>query len=459
MLTHINLPHKFDPRHYQRDLFHAFFVKKIKRLITVWHRRAGKSKAAINLLTGSAFREVGLYYHAFPELKQARKIVWKGIDSDGKRWLDHIPKKLIKGKPNNTEMTINLINGSIIQVVGSDNYDSLVGSNPRGIIFDEYSIQNPLAWEYMRPILTENKGWAYFPYTPRGKNHGFDLYEFNKNNTQWFTQKLGVNDTFRNDGSHVITQEDIEDDIRGGMPDEMVEQEYHVSFDAALPGAYFAKEMRAMESSGRVGDFPFNPQLPVFTFWDIGTSDSTVITFMQFQSGKIVVIDYYEYNNQGMQHYLTILKDKETKHGYRYAAHYAPHDMANTEWGAGKTRLQQAQEKGVNFHVVPRTKNKQEDIDRLRNLFSRIHLNVSLIQVVRSRNDSIVGCNHLKSALVSYHREYDVKRKIFLDQPKHDWASHPVDSMFCMASACRDWFDNPASQPRVVITDYPSHHP
>jgi len=452
MLSHIQLPYKFDPRHYQRDLFHAFFVKKIKRLITIWHRRAGKSKAAINLLTGAAMREVGLYYHAFPELKQARKVVWKGIDKEGKRWLDHIPKRLIKGNPNNTEMTINLINGSIIQVVGSDNYDSLVGSNPKGIIFDEYSIQNPMAWDYMRPILAENGGWAYFAYTPRGKNHGFDLYETNKNNHKWFTQKLGANDTFKNDGSPVITPGIIQDEIEGGMLEEMIEQEFYCSFDAAYPGAYFIKEMRAMDASGRIGSLQYNPLLPVFTFWDLGVRDSTVIIFAQFDSGRIIIIDYYENNNQGMKHYLDYIKDKSIKCGYRYHHHYGPHDMANTEWGTGKTRLQLAQEHGVYFQVVQRTKNKQEDIDRLRNLFPRIHLNVPKIQMVRKRGEPISGCDHLKSALVSYHREYNERLKMYLDQPKHDWSSHPVDAMFCMASACRDWFDNPNKNESGIYT-------
>jgi phage terminase large subunit len=429
VLTQIQLPYQFEPRHYQRDLLRAFFVEKKKRLIPIWHRRAGKTKNAVNFITGAALQETGLYFHLFPEQKQAKKAVWKGLDKEGKRYLDHIPKSLIR-RENNTEMTIELVNGSIIQMAGADNYNSLMGSNPKGIIFDEYSIQNPLAWNYLRPILAENGGWAMFPYTPRGKNHGYDLYETNKNNPDWFIQKLGITQTFRNDGTPVITQEIVNKEIAEGMPEEMAEQEYHVSFDAALPGAYFSKEMRLAENQKRIGKYPFNPQLPVYTFWDLGVSDSTVIIFAQAQAGKIVFIDYYENNNQGMNHYLDYIKEKQTSLGYRYERHYGPHDIANTEWGAGKTRLQQAYDKGVKFHVVPRTKNKQEDINRLRTFFPRIHINED-------------KCGQLKNALSSYHREYNHKLKIFSDSPKHDWASHPVDACFCMSHAWKDWFEHP----------------
>lgn len=431
-LTQITLPHEFEPRHYQQELNRAFFAEGKKRLLCVWHRRAGKSKNAINFLVGAAMQRVGNYYHTFPELTQARRVIWDGIDKDGKRYLDHIPKRLIRAE-NKSEMKITLINGSTIQMTGADRYNSLMGGNPAGIIFDEFSLQNPMAWHYLRPILAENGGWAMFIYTPRGRNHGFDLYDMNKDNPKWFVQKLGAGQTFRNDGSPVITQDIIDEEIASGMLEEMVEQEFYCSFEAALPGAYFSKEMRAMEEQGRIGKYPINPQLPVYTFWDLGVSDSTVIIFVQAHGGKIVIVDYYENNNQGMEHYAQVLREKQLRGNFNYGEHYAPHDIAIKEFGSGRTRLEQALAMGVRFKVVPRTKNKQEDINALRTLLPRIYLNLP-------------ASNQLRNALVSYHREYNEKLKIFMDQPKHDWASHPVDACFCMAMAWKDWFENPNKQ-------------
>jgi intein/homing endonuclease len=160
----IILPQGFKPRPYQEESYRAFFIEGKRFSIDIWHRRAGKSISALNQLLGAALMRVGNYLHLFPELKQAREAIWNGIDKHGNRYIDYIPKQLIKGKPNNTEMRVTLLNGSTIKLGGSDRYDSLMGSNPIGIIFDEYSLQNPFAWHYLSPILTENGGWAKFIY-------------------------------------------------------------------------------------------------------------------------------------------------------------------------------------------------------------------------------------------------------------------------------------------------------
>ncbi|PIV86717.1 hypothetical protein COW49_03845, partial [Candidatus Kaiserbacteria bacterium CG17_big_fil_post_rev_8_21_14_2_50_51_7] len=112
----------------------------IRRALIVWHRRSGKTKTLLNFAIKKAFERVGAYYHAFPEYGQGRKIIWDGIDREGNNLLDiHIPHSIRKSA-NKTEMKIELINGSIYQIIGADNYDSLVGPNPVGIIFDEWAV-------------------------------------------------------------------------------------------------------------------------------------------------------------------------------------------------------------------------------------------------------------------------------------------------------------------------------
>lgn len=430
---HIKLPYQFNPRHYQHDLYKAFFLEGKKRLVPIWHRRAGKSKCAINFLVAAAMQRVGNYYHTFPELKQARRVIWEGIDKEGKRYLDHVPEALIKSK-NNTHMELKLINGSTIMLAGADRYDSLMGSNPKGIIFDEYSLQNPMAWHYMRPILAENGGWAMFPFTPRGRNHGYDLYERNRENSDWFVQKLGADQTFNADGSPIINQSIIDEEVRSGMLEELIEQEFYCSFDAALPGAYYTKEMRQAESEGRIVNFPIDPMLPVYTFWDIGVRDSTSITFVQFNGNKVLLVAYYEKTNEGMEHYANALKDMQNKYGWTYAQHFAPHDIQVKEFGSGRTRLDTAASYGVYFTVIPQTRNKQDDIAALRQLFPRLYIHKD-------------NCSHLKNALLSYHREYDQVNKIFKDAPKHDWASHPVDSLLGLAVSWADRIATSAPPP------------
>lgn len=201
----------------------------IRRALLVWHRRSGKTKTLLNLTIKKAFERVGAYYHAFPEYGQGRKIIWDGIDKDGNNLLTtHIPPS-IRAETNKTDMKIKLINGSIYQIIGADNYDSLVGPNPVGLILDEWAVSDkyPTAWDYFRPILVENQGWAVFPYTPRGRNHGWDLYQMAMKNPLWFCQLLTVDDT------RSILPADIQAERASGMSEDMIQQEFYCSFLAS----------------------------------------------------------------------------------------------------------------------------------------------------------------------------------------------------------------------------------
>jgi len=215
----ITLPYNYQARPYQSGLYDCI-ANGYKRAVAVWHRRAGKDKTLLNLLIKEAFKRTGVYYYFFPTYNQGRKVLWDGIDRNGFRYLDHIPEPLREGNPNTTEMKIRLINGSLIQIIGTDNIDAIMGTNPVGCVFSEYSLQNPAAWDLIRPILAENGGWAVFNYTPRGRNHGFILYEMAKNNPEWFCELLTVDDT------GVVTPEMVQAERDAGMSEEMIQQEF-----------------------------------------------------------------------------------------------------------------------------------------------------------------------------------------------------------------------------------------
>ncbi|MCP4489718.1 MAG: hypothetical protein GY820_20745, partial [Gammaproteobacteria bacterium] len=177
------------------------------------------------------FKRVGNYWHLFPKQRQARKAIWNGIDGDGRKILKQVFPEVIRDRTDGTEMMIELKNNATWQLCGSDNYDSLVGSNPVGVVFSEWSLCDPNAWDYIRPMLLENGGWAIFIYTSRGKNHGYNTYNMAKKSDKWFCELLTVNDTKRIDGSPVITPEMIQSERDEGMSEEMIQQEYYCSFD------------------------------------------------------------------------------------------------------------------------------------------------------------------------------------------------------------------------------------
>src|SRR5216684_742483 len=201
----------------------------------------------------------------------------EGRDRDGFPYLGHFPHGLIKGK-NEAELKLTLTNGSIFQVVGTDNVNALMSTNPVGIVMAEYSLQDPAGWNYLRPILAENGGWALFNYVPRGKNHGHDLFELGMSrmaagDPRWFCERLTVTDT----GMTSLA----EAERRDGMDEELIQQEYFCSFSGVQQGAVFGKEMNEVEVDGRVCQLPITPGVAVETWWDLGMRDPMAIWFTQ----------------------------------------------------------------------------------------------------------------------------------------------------------------------------------
>lgn len=414
-----------DLRDYQRELF-AKFDEGFKRIITVWPRRHGKDLTAINLAAREMFRRVGTYYIILPFYQQARKIYWEGATADGRRFLDFLPPQLVKSR-SKQDMTVEAINGSILRLVGSDNPDSIVGTNPVGIIFSEFSLQDPICWDLMRPVLRENGGWAYFNGTPRGKNHLYKLIELVKDRPDWWVsvrrwQDLGV-----------LTQQDIEDEIASGMDPDLVRQEFECSFTAGVKGTYWGHAMEEAREQKRIGRVPYDEAVPVFTFWDLGHNDQTAIWFVQFVGREVHAIDYYENHDQSLPHYLSVIHNKP----YSYAEHWLPHDAKAKNLQTGKTTQEVAEDwlHGAGSHVpvmtAPRPNNKDDAIKLARSLIRRTWFDEQL-------------CPRGIECLESYARSWDEKRKVFINQPMHNWASHGADAWQTVALSDIPEIGNPA---------------
>lgn len=425
----ITLPHHFDPRPYQVPILRAF-DNGYKRILQLWHRRSGKDKTDINLVAREMLTNVGTYYYFYPTYTQGRKALWDGMGKDGFKYIGHFPKELIDGKPNDTEMKIKFKNGSIFQVIGTDDVDRIVGTNPRGCVFSEYSLQNPKGWNYIRPILAENKGWAIFNYTPRGKNHGYELYEMAKNNSKWSVSKLTINDT------KVLTEQDIDEERKSGMTEDMIQQEYYCSFTASVQGAYYWKEYDKAEKEGRFCNVPYDPATPVYTVWDLGVSDSMAIGFYQLVGKEVHKIDYYEKSNEGFPHFVKILQDKN----YVYGKHFAPRDIKARELTTGKTRLEIAESLGIKFEVVPEI-GVQNGIDAGRLLFNRLWVDKT-------------KCREWLNLIPQYTKEYDENKKIFKNTPLHDWTSHGADEYRYAAVVIDEMGGNSRNDVVVFTSDY-----
>lgn len=406
----VELPYNFTTLPHQTPLYNAMRSKNMGgegkvRAVAVYHRRGGKDITCWNILIEKALEKKGVYYYIFPSYAQARKAFWDNITEDGSRYLDFIPEALFDKKWAN-EMKLRLKNGSMIQVLGSDHYDALRGTNPSGVVLSEYAYQNPQVWtSILDPILAKNKGWAIWNSTPNGKNHFYELYEYAKTDPEWYAGLYTIEDT------KLIEMIEVERKRAQGVSEEMIQQEYFCSFSAGVIGSYYGKSIEIAEKEGRICHVPLDENRLVYTAWDLGFTDSMAIIFFQIRGNEILIIDHYENNGYALAHYLQVLRGKN----YAYGKHFAPHD-GKSHTSTGTTFVQTAREAGFDFEVLQNKYTILEGIEKVRAAMPRMFFDK-------------VKCEYLLKCLLEYHAEWDDRAQVFRGRPKHSWASHSADCL------------------------------
>lgn len=411
----------FQPRPYQKKFIQAL-NSGTKRAVWVVHRRGGKDVTAFNWAILQLLLNPGwTAFHILPTYSQAKKVIWDSSTNDGQRILDYIPKECIESK-NGHEMKIRLSNGSLYQLIGSDNIDSLVGSNPKIIIFSEYAIQSPAAWDYLRPILDVNRGYAIFISTPRGKNHFYDLMNMAKSSKDWFCEVLPISAT------GVLNDEDIQKMRDEGVSEEHIQQEFYCSFNRGVEGSYYGRLIEKVREEKRICNVPYETRSPVNTAMDIGYHDATSIVFWQEIGGELRIIDFYEAQGEGPEHYVKLIKSKS----YLYGSHYVPHDAGAGSAQTGRTYQDIMWELGLKTVLLERKIDKQVGIDAVRAMLSIVFIDGN-------------KCSHLIKCLENYHKKFNEKQNCYGDSPVHDWTSHAADSVRYMANARIQYGRGPGS--------------
>lgn len=379
-----------------------------------------------------------------PQAEQARKAIWEAVNPHtGRKRIDEAFPVWLRRRTRNNEMMIELNCGSIWQVVGSDNYNALVGSPPVGVVFSEWSLADPAAWAYISPILRENGGWAVFLYTPRGRNHGLSTLKVAQQSSNWFYEVLDATQT------DVFSPEELAEELREKQveygPDlgqAFFDQEYMCSFDAANLGSIYAAWIRKLEKAGRIGEYPPEPGYPILTSWDLGYRDYTAIWFYQLLPGpRLRFVDYYQNSGQGPQHYAEVVHGRSIdfdarghiklgepipahahRIAYQYGKHYAPHDAAHHTLAAnGRSVGDQMYGFGLSLDVLGEVNQRDQIASARRTLESA--------EFDRGR------CQYGLDALESYHYEWDDKARTLKVDPHHDWSSHGADAFETAAQA------------------------
>ena len=329
-------------------------------------------------------------------------------------------------------------NGSTYQVVGADEPDRLVGANPIGVIFSEWSLMTPNVWELIRPILAENGGWAVFIYTPRGRNHGYRTLKMAEKSDNWFAQVLTA------DMTNAISLDVIEDERAEGMPEELVQQEFYCSFDAPLVGSYWGDQLTDMMPADpekrRITSVPHEPSRTVTTAWDLGMADATAIWFHQRVGHEHRLIDYYQSSGVGLEHYAKILHEKP----YVYDEHLVPHDAMMRELGTGKTRVEAGRNLGIRMRVVPKL-SLNDGINAVRMLLPMCWIDEDKC------SNGIEGLRQYTKEKISDEAGVNGEA-VFRDKPLHNWASHPADALRTLAVGLRrERNENQIIYPKLAI--------
>lgn len=436
----IRLPHNWEPRSYQVPLL-RYMARGGKRALGVWHRRSGKDEVCLHWAAICTQQRPATYWHMLPEYAQGRKAIWAAVNPHtGKRRIDEAFPKELRASTNEQEMFIRFKNGATWQVVGSDNFNSTVGSPPAGVVFSEWALSNPAAYGYLAPILVENDGWAMFITTSRGRNHCKSMLDMARTRSDWFAEVLSADDTGAiSKGAIEVQRLEYAGIFGQEAADSLIEQEYYCSFDAAVLGSYWGKEMRIAEAQGRICRVPVNPDLPVQTAWDIGVSDAMSLWCFQVYPDHVDVVDYYENSGLGFDHYCAWLDER----GYHGIDH-VPHDAKVREAGApgARTRIETLFSLGRKPKLVP----DQGLMDGI---------NAGRLTLPFARFDS-VRCAKGLDCLREYKVKWDAKKMVFLKTPDHSWASHGADAWRYLSLSWRAPMrphDEPAPELFRQITD------
>jgi phage terminase large subunit len=396
-----------------RAPFLPFHTRTKRWSVLVCHRRAGKTVAAVNDLVIGALecqKSRPQYAYVAPFRNQAKLIAWE--------YLKFYAAPFLSDKPNESELSVRLVGDRKVMLAGADNADALRGIYLDGVVQDEFGDFRPSVWgNVIRPALSDRKGWAVFGGTPKGRNEFWQMREMaRKNPSEWFLLEL------RASTSGLLDKEEV-DAAQRQLSAEQFAQEYEIDFAAALPGAYYGREMVAAEREGRISKVAVDDAVPVHTAWDIGYRDDTAIWFYQVLRGEIHVIDFHASSGQSIEFYADLIKGK----GYSYGKHWLPHDArAKTLASGGKSVVEQlaASLGGLSHLGIVANLGVQDGIQAARLALKRTWFDDA-------------KCSEGIEALRQYQREYDEDKKAFRETPRHDWTSHAADAFRMLAVAWR----------------------
>lgn len=404
MRKEVTIPHNYFPRKHQLELLSA--PQRFK--IAVWHRRAGKSKTALNQQIARALKTKGVFYYFLPTYRQSKAVMWDSLVKE------HIPLEVVE-KINDSELAVYYVNGSIQRFAGCEDIDKHRGINTADVVFDEYAEINEKMWTVIiQPILRENKGTATFIFTPKGMNHAWRLMQLAKENPkEWFVSLKDVNDT------KIFTKEELEE-IKRNTPIDLFEQEYFVKFIEGA-GQFFKRITPNLIEETETVEPGHIYQMGV----DLAKyQDYTVITLIDLNTFNVLKQERFNQIDWNLQ------KAKIEALYHRYGKPLIYLDST----GVGDPIYDDLSKRGLRVESYKFTEQSRKDL--------LVNLALKLEQEIIKIPDNEI----LKSELQSFRYELTEtgKTKIVVPEGLHD------DAVFSLSLACWNMPANPIPLPGSV---------
>lgn len=401
----------YTPRPLQREVGHLCRTRRFG--VLVCHRRFGKTVLGVNVNQQTALmceKERPRVLYIGPTYTQAKATAFD--------YMRHYAAPIPGVTVNQSELRVDYPNGGQSRIYGADNPDSLRGLYGDRATLDEFGLHPAKTFsEVVGPLLVDRGGSALFLGTPNGKNQFYEMAQHAKareaaGDPNWFFREYKASETGLLDPDYLAQAKAL-------MTADEYAQEFECSFEAAVRGAIYTKELEAARNEGRVGVVPFDPTIGVETYWDLGMN--MAIWFVQtLKTGELRILEYYESGGvSSLPECVQVLKSKP----YTYTRHVAPHDIEVKELASGRSRKETAASLGINFEVAPKV-GIEDGINAAKMLFPRCYFHEE-------------RCRAGLDALMHYRRDYNQKLNEFKATPVHDWASHGADAFRYLAVSHR----------------------
>lgn len=423
----------YEPRDWQRKaegIMNRFTV-------LVMHRRAGKTvfdvyQSIMAILECPHNRPRAAYIGV--TLNQTRETAWDYY----KEYLRPF-NRLIKNKDgsyeelvkfNSSLLTVNFSErivkgGGRVSLYSYEKPDSILGAYLDHVVMDEFQVApQRMFGQIIRPMLADRKGSCIITGTPRGKNQFFDFNERGLGDMKGWTSILmdykKTNEMeFKANGGYVLGPEEVES-MRDEMTQEEFEQEMECSFEAAIKGSFFGKNLRMMRAEDRIADRVYDSASLVGVAVDIGL-DGYGIWYFQKIKGQVILIDADIFFDKDTRDIIPILQKKPYHYSYILVPHDGDDKNASDKFITPRRIFKQA---GFRVH-----KQKRSKLDTSIRMTRKVLDNCLMTKIcsekkVKIYNKKIAVIDALSLYSAKYDKERDIYKGATDSEEDHDQYSH-----------------------------------